>query len=91
MTQKSQSDIIFRIAFATGVTVVSCFLGYWLVVYLMLFPLKALGFISLSVLFGIPAAAYPYIGMGIGFLTSLIWWVVVIEDIKKLCDGSAKE
>lgn len=91
MTQDLRSEIIFRIAFAAGATVVSCFVGYWLVALLMMFPLAAIAFVFLSALFGIPASAYPYIGMGIGFLTSLIWWCVVADDIKRLRDRPVTE
>lgn len=91
MTQDLRSEIIFRIAFAAGATVVSCFVGYWLVALLMMFPLAAIAFVFLSALFGTPAAAYPYIGMSIGFLTSLIWWCSVAEDIKRLRGGSTTE
>ena len=91
MSQETHSEIIFRIAFAAGATVVSCFIGYWLVVFLMTFTFSSFTFFFLSSVFGIPYSAYPYIGMGIGFLTSLIWWCAVAEDIKRLCDGSAKE
>lgn len=91
MSQETHSEIIFRIAFAAGATVVSCFVGYWLVALLMMFPLAAIAFVFLSALFGIPASAYPYIGMGIGFLTSLIWWCVVADDIKRLRNGSVTE
>lgn len=91
MPQESRSEIIFRIAFAAGATAISCAIGYWLVVILMIFPLGAVAFIFLSCLFGIPAKAFPYIGMGIGFVTSLIWWCAVVEDIKKLRGGSVTE
>lgn len=91
MTEEMRRKIIFRIAFAACATSISCAVGYWLVVLLMIFPPGAVAFIFLSCLFGIPAKAFPYIGMGIGFVTSLIWWCAVAEDIKKLRSGSTTE
>lgn len=91
MTEEMRRKIIFRIAFAACATAISCAVGYWLVVLLMMFPPGSVAFIFLSYLFGIPAKAFPYIGIGIGFLTSLVWWFTVAEDIKKLRDRPVTE
>ena len=59
MTEEMRRKIIFRIAFAACATAISCAVGYWLVVLLMMFPPGAVAFIFLSYLFGIPAKAFP--------------------------------